>query len=173
MHIYNAVTHIYSLQYTCICCHLWFQLSFKVLQYPVRHRFPMASGHWHISTNNKIFVVKIKLSTSNATQRYATSCLPLNDMPHLTIFRIQWQTLHWGSLWCRTSVTWSIKCVNVLLMFPTSGQMSYWYAIKAVIVRSYLRLPGQPFFFLRAAEAASAIDRLEDIKFIQTQVCVT
>ena len=49
-------------------------------------------------------------------------------------------------------------------MFPASGQMSCWYAIKAVIVRSYLRLPGhrgQPFFFFfRAAEAASAIDRL-------------
>ena len=47
-----------------------------------------------------------------------------------------------GSLWCRTSVTWPIKFVNVRLMFPTSGQMSYWYAIKAVIVWSYLRLPG-------------------------------
>ena len=47
-----------------------------------------------------------------------------------------------GSLWHRTSVTWPIKFVNVRLMFLASGQMSYWYAIKAVIVRSYLRLPG-------------------------------
>ena len=47
-----------------------------------------------------------------------------------------------GSLWRRTSVTWPTKFVYVRLMFPTSGQMSYWYAIEEVIVRSYLRLPG-------------------------------
>ena len=57
--------------------------------------------------------------------------------------------------------------LKVRLMFPTSGQMSYSYAIKVVIVRSYLRLPGhrsQPFsfFFFKAAEAAPAIDWLED-----------
>ena len=65
---------------------------------------------------------------------------------------------------CKCPIDVSYKRTNVLLICYKGGH--------CLIISSFTRT-SRPAFFLRAVEAASAIDRLEDIKFIRTKVCVT
>ena len=67
---------------------------------------------------------------------------------------------------CKCPIDVSYKRTNVLLICYKGGHCP--------IISSFTRTSRSAFFFFfRAAEAALAIDRLEDIKFIRTQVCVT
>ena len=66
---------------------------------------------------------------------------------------------------CKCPIDVSYKRTNVLLICYKGGHCP--------IISSFTRTSRPAFFFFRAAEAASAMDRLEDIKFIWTQVCVT
>ena len=66
---------------------------------------------------------------------------------------------------CKCPIDVSYKQTNVLLICYKGGHCP--------IISSFTRTSRPAFFFLRAAEATSAIDRLKDIKFIRTQVYVT